>query len=298
MAEDNSRGNLNDATPFDSSDDFFDHLDDKVATDNSAANDTVMVTQQANDSEQVTRQAPTGSNNAEWDSEDNPYKQKAEQLEKRYADSSRAGQDSYARLKEVEPFLPVLDAMKQDSGLVSHVREYLVNGGTPAKSVQEQMGLAEDFEYDANEAMSDPNSDSAKVFGASVDNVVKQRVGQILENEQAKASEVQTRVAQRNQALEFQERKGLSDNEMGELMEFANKTPMTLDHIYNIATQKVRDANIASSTKKDMLQQMKTAQDMPNTASGANSQGGNVSQDDQLFAELFGDSVSNDNLFG
>ena len=298
MAEDNSRGNLNEATPFDSSDDFFDHLDNKVAADNPAASDTVMVTQNANDSEQVTREASTGSNNAAWDSENNPYKQKADQLEKRYADSSRAGQANFNRLKEVEPFLPVLDAMKQDSGLVSHVREYLVNGGTPAKSVQEQMGLAEDFEYDANEAMSDPNSDSAKVFGASVDNVVKQRVGQILENEQVKASEVQSRVAQRNQALDFQERKGLSDEEMSELMEFANKTPMTLDHIYNIATQKSRDANIASSTKKDMLKQMKTAQDMPNTASGANSQGGNVSQDDQLFAELFGDNVGNDNLFG
>tara|TARA_Y100000593_G_scaffold26883_1_gene53536 strand:- start:8335 stop:9231 length:897 start_codon:yes stop_codon:yes gene_type:complete len=298
MSEVNSSGNLNNDEVFDSTDDFFDKLDQSVAGENPAQSETVMVTQKANDSEQVTRDQQTGSNNAGWDDENNPYKQKVVELEKRYADSSRAGQANYNRLKEVEPFLPVLDAMKKDSGLVEHVKDYLVSGGTPAKSVQEKLGVAEDFEYDANEAMSDPNSDSAKVFGATVDNVVQQRVGQILETEKQKAQEVQARVAQRNQALEFQKKKGLTDAEMGELMEFANKTPMTLDHVYTLKNMGKRDANIANSTKEDMMNQMKQAQNMPQSASGANSQNANISKDDQLFASLFGDDLDNDNLFG
>ena len=301
MAENtNSAGNLNDDQVFDSSDDFFDQLDKTVAGENSSTtnDNTVMVTQDAGDSEQVTRQQQTGSKDAAWDSEDNPYKQKAEKLEKRYADSSRAGQASYSRLKELEPFLPVLDAMKQDSGLVDHVRTYLVGGGQPPKTVQEQMGLKEDFEYDAHEAMTDPGSDSAKVFGASVDNLVQQRVGQILGAEKEKAQEVQQRLSQRQKALSFQKEKGLSDDEMKDLLTFAQKTPMTLDHVYSIKNQGQRDTNVANSTKNDMLSQMKNARSMPTSASGANSQAGNVSSDDQMFASLFGDDAENDNLFG
>jgi hypothetical protein len=48
-----------------------------------------------------------------------------------------------------------------------------------------------------------------------------------------------------------------------------------------------------------MLSQMKNAQNMPTSASGANSQAdGTVSGDDQLFASLFGEELDNDNLFG
>ena len=95
MSTDNSASNLNDATPFDSSDDFFDKLDKQV-------NNTQEVTQpESATPKQVTRQTKqVGSKKqSSWDNEDNPYKQKAEQLEKRYADSSRAGQASYSRLK-------------------------------------------------------------------------------------------------------------------------------------------------------------------------------------------------------
>ena len=73
---------------------------------------------------------------------------------------------------------------------------------------------------------------------------------------------------------------------------------MTLDHVYSIKNQGQRDTNVANSTKNDMLSQMKNARSMPTSASGANSQAGNVSSDDQMFASLFGDDAENDNLFG
>jgi len=295
MSTDNSASNLNDATPFDSSDDFFDKLDKQV-------NNTQEVTQpESATPTQVTRQTKqVGSKKqSNWESENNPYKTKADQLEKRYADSSRAGQANYNRLKEVEPFLPVLDAMKDDSGLVDHVRSYLQGGGAPPKTVQEALNLKEDFVFDGHEAVTDQSSDSAKVFNASVDNMVKQRVGQILEVEKGKAQEVQQRTSQRQAAIEFQKKNKLSDDAMSELMAFAKNNPLTLDHIYALKTMPVRDKAVANAVKKDMLGQMKNAQGMPTSASGANSQAdGTVSSDDQLFASLFGEELENDNLFG
>ena len=52
---------------------------------------------------------------------------------KRYTDSSREAVKLKEQMNELTPFVPVLEAMKNDSGLVNHVRDYLVKGGAPAK---------------------------------------------------------------------------------------------------------------------------------------------------------------------
>ena len=83
-----------------------------------------------------------GPNNVDW--------------EKRYKDSSREAVKMATTLNQLKPFVPVLEAMKRDSGLVDHVRDYLKSGGSPDKSIKEKLKLDEDFEYDPNEAMSDP----------------------------------------------------------------------------------------------------------------------------------------------
>ena len=48
---------------------------------------------------------------------------------------------------------------------------------------QEELKLDEDFMFDANEAMTEPESDSAKVLNAQVDKVVQSRVGQMVKHE-------------------------------------------------------------------------------------------------------------------
>ena len=48
--------------------------------------------------------------------------------EKRYKDSSREATRMAGQLKTLTPFVPLLKAMKQDSGLVDTVKDYLTNG--------------------------------------------------------------------------------------------------------------------------------------------------------------------------
>ena len=49
-----------------------------------------------------------------------------------------------------------------------------------------------------------------------------------------------------------------------------------------------------------MLSQMHNVRNQPTSQSNANSSAGdsNLSQDDQMFKQLFGDMIENDNLFG
>ena len=138
------------AQVFGSSDNFFEALEEGVNGMIADDANSTEATQQNIGTEQATLKETVGSNNVdEWDDDSNPYK-------KRYTDSSREAVKLRERYKEVEPFVPVLEAMKNDSGLVEHVRDYLVNGGNTPKNIQQELGLEEDFMFDANEAMTEP----------------------------------------------------------------------------------------------------------------------------------------------
>ena len=117
------------------SEDFFDQLENEV--NGGIIDDTEVTQSQPSGSEQVTHATQdNGSDNVDQSTDSTDWK-------KRYEDSSREAVRVTEQYKSVEPFVPVLEAMKNDSGLVDHVRDYLVNGGKPAKSIQEQLNLDE-----------------------------------------------------------------------------------------------------------------------------------------------------------
>ena len=104
--------------------------------------------------------------------------------EKRYKDSSSEAQRINSRLKEIEPYTPILDAMRKDPNLITHVQNYF-SGDAKAPNVKEQLGLDEDFIFDADEAVTDSNSDSAKVLRKMVDSQVESKVGRYAQAQQA-----------------------------------------------------------------------------------------------------------------
>ena len=218
--------------------------------------------------------------------------------EKRYTDSSREAVKWRDRYKEVEQFVPVLDAMKNDSGLVDHVRNYLQNGGAPEKSIQENLGLDEDFIFDQQEAMTDPNSDSAKLMNAHVDGMVQQRVGEMVQKQQMQANN-QAKVAKlRADEGAFKQKHNMTDEEYAAFKQQAQSHQMTLDDVHYILNKDKAAQNVATNTKKDMLNQMKNVQNMPTSASGANSLAKNDTEERSVFDSILGNDSSVDNLFG
>jgi hypothetical protein len=199
--------------------------------------------------------------------------------------------------KSVEPFVPVLEAMKNDSGLVDHVRDYLKSGGKPAKSVQEQLGLGEDFVFDANE-ITDPDSDSAKVMNAHVDQMVQNRVGQMLNVEKQRAQKIQQTQARATEEKAFMEKHKMSEADFHAFKEKAQQHVMTLDDVNYLLNRSQNNTNVANSTKAEMLNQMKNVRNMPASASGANSQGQQRSESDEVFDMINGFDNDVDNLFG
>tara|TARA_R110000824_G_scaffold213650_3_gene399902 strand:+ start:12400 stop:13296 length:897 start_codon:yes stop_codon:yes gene_type:complete len=270
--------------------DFFNELDNQV---NGGIQDTEVTRSSASGPEQVTHSTNTdiGSNNVAQSNNGTDWK-------KRYTDSSREAVKWRDQYKQVEQFVPVLDAMKKDSGLVDHVRDYLQGGGKPVKTVQEQLGLDEDFVFDQSEAMSDPESDSAKLMNAHVDKMVQSRVGQMISQEKNR-SQALSRAAQRKQdEFAFMKKNGMDEGSFASFKERAKQHTMTLDDVNYILNRDQQNAKVADSTKQDMLKQMKNVRNMPTSASGVNSQGEAKSTERSAFDQILGQDDSVDNLFG
>lgn len=269
---------------------FFEGLENKV---NGGIRDDAEVTQsQQSGPTQVTRNTEDrGSNNVAQSDNGTDWK-------KRYTDSSREAVKWRDRYKEVEKFTPLLSAMKNDSGLVDHVRDYLTSGGKPAKSIQDKLKLDEDFVFDANEAMQDPDSDSAKVMNAHVDGLVQQRVGQVLDGEKKRARAITQMKGRALEEMDFKKRNNMSDEDFEAFKEQAKSHVMTLDDIHHVVNRDKVAANVSASTKQDMMNQMKNVRNMPTSASGANSQGKVTSEDRNVFESILGFDDSVDNLFG
>ena len=270
---------------------FFNDLEQQV--NGGIIDETAEVTQQEiSGSEQVTHNTQSvGSENVD------PPTDNGTDWKKRYEDSSREAVRLSEQYKSVEPFVPVLEAMKNDSGLVDHVRDYLKSGGKPAKSIQEQLGLDDDFVFDAND-ITNPDSDSAKVMNAHVDTMVKQRVGQMLSVEKKRAQQIQQAQNRIADEKAFMQKNNMSEADFNAFKEKAQQHVMTLDDVNYLLNRNQNNTNVANSTKADMLNQMKNVRNMPTSASGANSQGQQRSESDEVFDMINGFDNDVDNLFG
>ena len=270
---------------------FFENLDNEV---NAGIIDNTEVTQShTTGPEQVTHNNEDGgSNRVEEQSDDRT------DWEKRYKDSSREAVKWRDRYKEVERFVPVLDVMKKDSGLVDHVRDYLVGGGKPAQSIQENLGLDENFMFDQQEALTVPDSDSAKLLNAHVDKLVQGRISEVVNYEKKRAVAMRAAKDKNQDEVAFKEKHKMTDQQFDDFKTRANKHTLSLDDVNYLLNRDKAAQNVAQSTKQDMLNQMKNVRNMPTSASGANSQGVEKTQDREVFENILGYDGNVDNLFG
>tara|TARA_R100000808_G_C2150339_1_gene159079 strand:- start:89 stop:1000 length:912 start_codon:yes stop_codon:yes gene_type:complete len=302
MIEENNQGNPEtapaqkaaEAQVFGSSgDDFFDALENDV---NSMVQD---------EDKPVTETEATpvtqGSNNVEEEANSVSQVSENENFKKRYSDSSREAQNLRAQLNELKPFIPVLDAMKQDSGLVEHVRNYFDGGGAVPGDIKQQLKLDEDFEFDTDEMVNNPDSKSRQVINTMVDGIVQKRANEILQREQAKAQEVNNKIALKNQADDFKKRHNMDDEQFSQFVREAqnrfSKNGLSFDDMFMLTNKGAVNQNVANATKQDMLNQMKTVRDIPVSQSSSNNAGTANNPNDSVFDTLLNSDGNIEELF-
>ena len=249
------------------SDDFFNQLDRQVMG-STISEETPQTTSQ--------QESPVESPSSNIDNED------VATLEKRYSDSSREAKRLNQQLRDLEPYMPILDAMKEDPQLITHVKNYFEGGGSTPTDLKGRLGIDEDFVFDYDEAISNPNSDSAKLFNATVDGVVQRRLGQF-------ANEQKIQDRQRNEESSFRSKFDISNEDYNELVDFAKNRKLTLEDVYYLKNRENAADNVAQNTRTEVMDQMKNVRRTPQSlASVGTAPREEQSLDDQVFDKLLG----------
>ena len=205
----------------------------------------------------------------------------SEVLQKRYSDSSREAKRLNGKLKEIEPYMPILDAMREDPNLISHVRNYFEGGGQAPQSMNQQLNLDEDFVFDPEEAFQQPDSDSAKVMGATIDGIVQRRLNNTLQTQK-------TENAKMAKEAQFKQKMDMSDEEWSTFTDFAKSKSLELEDIYYLMNRKNRDSQIADSTRQEIHNKMREVQSQPSTLATQGSVSVERSADDNVFDSILG----------
>ena len=212
-------------------------------------------------------------------------------LEKRYSDSSREAKRLNSRLKELEPYLPVLDAMREDPNLISHVRNYFEGGGQAPESMKDKFELDEDFVFDPDEAMSDTGSDSAKVLNATIDGVVQRRLNETLSKQQMENSRLSDEAS-------FRAQHDLTQDQWVDFTKFAKNKTLELEDILYLKNRETREQNIAKEASKGVAAHMRDTQSRPRSLATSGSAQVDKSAADQIFDSILGSDREFDNIFG
>jgi len=213
-----------------------------------------------------------------------------EALKKRYSDSSREAKKLNGQLREIEPYMPILDAMRDDPNLISHVRNYFEGGGQTPQNMADKLNLPEDFVFDADDAFATPDSDSAKVLGATIDGIVHRRLntalsGQKVENQRL-ASETQ-----------FRQKFKMDDNQWDTFVNFAKSKSLELDDIYYLMNRENRDEQIADNARQELHQKMREVQQTPGSLATTGGAQVEESPDDRVFDAILGSDTMLEEAF-
>ncbi len=277
----------------DSNADFFDALETQV---NGAIQDAPAEQAEVQEpvSEQVTPEVDSSSREVpqtpNWEDESNPYKV-------RYSDSTREAQRIKAKNDKLEPYESLIGVLEQDAELVDIVRGYLDKGTKP--DMKQSLDLGDDFVFDMDEAISDPNSKSAEVFNTIVDKRADQKAGDRIAAERQKAQQAAQKRNMQSQTKQFVDANKMSKDEFSELSKWAQTHQLSWDDINFLKNRDKANAKIANNSKQQVLDQMKNVQSMPATASAAGGENpGDRDHNDSIFDLIQKADNNLDNVFG
>jgi len=275
----NARSDVTDAVMDGVGEDFFQALDESV--NGGILSDTSQPTSNDNSGNTLSSQSEVSNGVSTGD---------VDALKKRYSDSSREAKKLNGQLREIEPYMPILDAMRDDPNLISHVRNYFEGGGQTPQNMADKLKLPEDFVFDAEDAFATPESDSAKVLGATIDGIVHRRLNTALTGQRVENQKLASETS-------FRSKHEMTDDKWGQFVDYAKSKSLELDDIYYLMNRSNRDEQIADNTREELHQKMREVQQIPGSL--ANTGGAQVeeSPDDRVFDAILGSDTMLEEAF-
>lgn len=193
-------------------------------------------------------------------------------LAQAYQNLERQHTMSRQELAKLEKAKPLIDAITEDENLYQLIDDYFQSPDSDRQ--KRAMGLPEDFQMDMNEAISDPNSDSARVLSK----IVESQASKIVEQREAAA---RTKQMLSRQAEELKSTYGLTDEEINDLVRDAQNIPLTLHDVYILRNKD----NILGAAKTKGAQDLMAAQKKAKGITPSGARAGTSAQRGKAFID-------------
>ena len=259
--------------------DFFQALDESV--NGGILSDTSQPTSNDNSGNTLSRQSEVSKKVSADD---------VDALKKRYSDSSREAKKLNGQLREIEPYMTILEAMRDDPNLISHVSNYFEGGGQTPQNMADKLNLPEDFVFDAEDAFATPESDSAKVLGATIDGIVHRRLNTALSGQRVENQRLASETS-------FRSKHEMTDEQWGNFVDYAKSKSLELDDIYYLMNRSNRDEQIADNTREELHQKMREVQQIPGSLAETGGAQVEESPDDRVFDAILGSDTMLEEAF-
>ncbi len=212
-----------------------------------------------------------------------------EDLEKAYQNLQRDYTQKSQALGELKPVMPIIDAMMKDENLVTHVENYFNEGDS--QQAKDDLGLGDDFHFDTEDAMNNPDSDSAKALQSMVQKQVQQQV-----SAQAKAQA--DAVRRQSEEAQFMREHNMSQEQFDAMMDKANKHTLSLNDIHYLLNRDSIEANNQRVGQNAVVNQMRKAQQMGSTVASSGSEAPEAPKSaEDVFMDWMTTEEKGDNFF-
>lgn len=196
------------------------------------------------------------------------------ELEKKMGENSEA----VNKLRELNPVLPMLEAMLGDETFLEMAENYFTNPEAQSQALKKQLGIDDNFVFDLNEALSNPKSEDAKVLN------------KLMQARSPKpSSQQQQQKPQVNEAerLAVMNKYNMSEDDFNDMMNKAQSYQINYDDIYFLLNKDKVLTTAQRKAQDAVKKQIDTAQTVRKSRSG----GGETprrSAEDSFMAALEG----------
>lgn len=174
---------------------------------------------------------------------------------------SKLGQNSDAvnKLRELNPVLPMLEAMLGDETFLQMAEDYFTDPSAQSEAFKKQLGINEDFVFDLNNALSDPKSDDAKVLN------------KLMQAKQPKSNQQKQPTSQVNNDAEkkaIMDKFSMSEDDYKDMMKKAEGYKISHEDIYYLINKDKVLSEAERRGQEAIKKQVNTAQKLRKSPSG------------------------------
>lgn len=203
-----------------------------------------------------------------------------QEIEKKLGKNS----DAVNKLRELNPVLPMLEAMLGDETFLEMAENYFTNPEAQAEALKRQIGVDDNFVFDLNNALSDPKSEDAKVLNR----LMQAKTVTQPKNTHNNTNQTQTDTEAKKQLME---KYGISESEFEETMAKAQNHTISHDDIYFLMNResiiKKAKQEAAKEAQKNFKEQLSKAKELrSNRPSSGSSTKKTASPEDMFMQSL------------